>query len=189
MRRMNDNPPARFPPDHPITEASGPWCVAHVKPRMEKALADDCVKRSIEYYLPLVTKVTRRKDNNKPRKSILPLFPGYLSFCGTKETFHELYRTGRIAAIIEIKHQKRFITEISQVYSLLEKGIPLEPCAISLSTGQLVQVEAGPLRGVRGTVVTMKSQQRLILSVEGLGQAMITVDAAFVKPLDELREP
>jgi transcriptional antiterminator RfaH len=187
MRAMSDNPPARFP-DRPIAEAPGPWCIAHVKPRMEKALADDCVKSSIEYYLPLVTKVTRRKDNNKPRKSILPLFPGYLSFCGIKETYFELYRTGRIAAIIEIKHQKRFITELSQIYSLLEKGVPLEPCAISLSAGQLVQVDGGPLRGVRGVVVTLKSQRRLILSVEGLGQAMMTVDAALVKPVDETGE-
>jgi transcription antitermination factor NusG len=183
---MSDNPPVRFP-DRPIAQAQGPWCIAHVKPRQEKALADDCLHLSIEYYLPMVTKVTRRKDNNKPRKSVLPLFPGYLSFCGTKETFHELYRTGRIASIIEIKHQKRFIDELSQIFSLLEKGVPLEPCAVTLLKGQLVQVEAGPLRGVNGVVVTMKNARRIILSVEGLGQAMMTVDATLVKPIEKPR--
>lgn len=183
MRRVNENPPARFP-ERPIGEAEGPWCVAHVKPRMEKALADDCVRLAVEYYLPMITKVTRRKDNNKPRKSLLPLFPGYLSFCGNKETFHTLYRTGRIATIIHIKHQKRFITELSQIYSLLEKGIPLEPCTMSISAGQRVRVEGGLLRGIRGIVVDVKSQRRLILSVEGLGQAIATIDAAMVKPID-----
>ena len=77
MRRMSDNPPSRYP-ERPIADAEQPWFVAHVKPRMEKAVADDCVRKAIEYYLPMVTKVTRRKDNNKPRKSVLPLFPGYI---------------------------------------------------------------------------------------------------------------
>jgi transcriptional antiterminator RfaH len=187
MRKVGDNPPVRFP-DRPLALSPGPWCVARVKPRQEKALADDCVRLSVEYYLPMVIKVTRRKDNNKPRKSVLPLFPGYLSFCGDRETFHELYRTGRIAGVIEIKYQKRFVEELSQIYCLLEKGVPLEPCAVTLSKGQRVLIEAGPLRGVKGVVVTMKNEKRLILSVEGLGQAMMTVDARLVKPLAESPE-
>src|SRR5664279_3310179 len=127
MRRMGDNPPSRFP-EQPIASATAPWFVAHVKPRMEKAVADDCVRKTIEYYLPMVTKVTRRKDNNKPRKSVLPLFPGYICIAGNKEAYHTLYATGRIASIIEIKHQRKFIAELGQIYSVLEKGVVLEPC-------------------------------------------------------------
>ena len=80
MRNVTDNPPARFP-DRPIGEAELPWFVAHVKPRQEKAAADDCLRLGVEYYLPMFTRVTRRRDNNKPRKSVLPLFPGYISVC------------------------------------------------------------------------------------------------------------
>jgi transcription antitermination factor NusG len=132
----------------------------------------------------MVTRVTRRKDNNKPRKSVVPLFPGYMSCSGVKETYYKLYATGRIANVIEIKHQKRFVTEISQIYSLLEKGVPLEPCLYSFSEGTEVCVQAGPLRGIRGVVASMKSANRIILSVEGLGHAMMTVDVALVKPVD-----
>jgi transcription antitermination factor NusG len=183
MRKMSDNPPVRFP-DRPIAQAELPWFVVHVKPRQEKALADDCMRLAIEYYLPMITKVTRRRDNNKPRKSILPLFPGYVSCTGVKETYYRLYATGRIANIIEIKHQKRFIAELSQIYSLLEKGMPLEPCLFSFDKGAEVEVQAGPLRGIRGVVASVKNAARLILSVEGLGHAMMTVDAALVKPVN-----
>jgi transcriptional antiterminator RfaH len=185
MRKMSDNPPVRFP-ERPIADAEHPWFVAHVKPRQEKALADDCVRFSVEYYLPMITKVIRRRDNNKPRKSILPLFPGYLSYSGTNETHHQLYRTGRIVAIIEIKHQKKFITELSQIYSLLEKGVPLEPFDYTFEPGSEVMIQAGPLRGIRGIVCTVKNRHRLILSVEGLGQAMTTIDAVLVKPVDNV---
>jgi transcriptional antiterminator RfaH len=184
MRRMSENPPARFP-QRPIGEAEQPWFVAHVKPRQEKAAADDCLRLGVEYYLPLFTRVTRRKDNNKPRKSILPLFPGYLSFAGTKETARALYATGRIANVIEIKQQKKFISELGQVYNLLEKGMPLEPCLIPCRSGDEVVIQNGPLRGIRGVIVSVKNQNRLLLSVEALGRAMATVDASMVLPIDK----
>ena len=183
MRKVSDNPPTRFP-ERPIGEAQDPWFVAHVKPRQEKALADDCRHLAIEYYLPMVTHVTRRKDNNKPRKSILPLFPGYISFAGTQETHHKLYATGRIASLIVIKHQKKFIAELSQIYSLLENGVPLEPCDFPFTEGTEVRVQAGPLLGIEGVVISIRNQQKLVLSVEGLGQAVMTIDAAMVKPLE-----
>ena len=182
MRRINDNPPARSP-DRPIDSAPLPWFVAHVKPRQEKALADDCLRFGIEYYLPMMIKITRRKDNNKPRKSVLPLFAGYLSFAGTRETHTRLYATGRVARILEIRNQKKFIAELGQVYSLLEKGVPLEPCTLSFAEGDEVYIEAGPLRGIRGVITTVRDQDRLILTVECLGRAMTTIDAAMVKPV------
>ena len=182
MRRVNDNPPARSP-DRPIDAAPLPWFVAHVKPRQEKALADDCLRLGIEYYLPLAVKVTRRKDNNKPRKSVLPLFAGYVSFTGTHETHARLYATGHVAGIIEVRHQKKFIAELGQVYSLLEKGVPLEPCTASFAEGDEVRIEAGPLRGVRGVITTVRDRELLVLTVECLGRAMTTINAAMVKPV------
>jgi transcriptional antiterminator RfaH len=184
MRKVSDNPPARFPA-RPIAAAEAPWFVAHVKPRQEKATADDCRRRGVEYYLPMFTRVTRRKDNNKPRKSVLPLFPGYISFAGTQETKRGLYATGRIAHIIEIKHQRKFIDELSQIYYLFEKGAPLEPYRFPYSKGTAVCIQSGPFKGIRGVILSVKNRNRLILSVEGLGLAVTTVDASTVLPVDK----
>jgi transcription antitermination factor NusG len=184
MRKVSDNPPARFP-KRPIGEAEFPWFVAHVKPRQEKAAADDCLRLSVEYYLPMFTSITRRKDNNKPRKSVLPLFPGYLSIAGTKETARALYATGRIAHIIEIKHQQKFIGELSRIYNLLESGVRLEPCSVSYRSGDEVVIRNGPFRGIRGIIMSVRNQNRLLLSVNGLGLAMTTVDASAVAHVDK----
>jgi transcriptional antiterminator RfaH len=183
MRKVSDNPPARFP-ERPIAEAELPWYVAHVKPRQEKAVADDCLRLSVEYYLPLFTRVTRRRDNNKPRKSVLPLFPGYVCFAGTKETERKLYATGRIADIIEIRHQKKFILELGQIYGLLEHDSILEPCPVPYRSGEEVVIRNGPFRGIRGVIMSVRNQNRLLLSVEGLGLAMTTVDASAVAIFD-----
>jgi len=97
MKRTGENPPIRYP-DTPIDSAVNRWWVARVKPRMEKACALDFLEQKIEYFLPLYTKVTRRRDNNKPRKSVLPLFPGYI--CFAMAVPKDIYKTGRIATII-----------------------------------------------------------------------------------------
>jgi transcription antitermination factor NusG len=179
MIRVGENPPARFPA-RAIGEAVGPWWVAKVKPRMEKALAFDFVKNNVEYYLPMYVKVARRKDNNKPRKSVIPLFPGYI--CFAMETPRNIFITGRVVNIVEIRNQQRFIGELTQIYTALEAGIPLEPCEYSFEPGNAVVVHRGPLRGVRGVISRISDQYKLILSVDCLGSAVVTIDAAMVKP-------
>jgi len=188
MKRINENPPARFP-NRPIAEAQAPWWIAKIKPRMEKALAFDFVKENIEYYLPLVTKVTRRKDNNKPRKSVLPLFPGYISFCSTEKNATSIYKTGRIVSIITIKNQRHFKEELSQIFQVLESGIVLEPIQASFPVGSPVYVYAGPMKGIRGIIARIQDSNRLVLSVNGLGQACMQIDAAYIKPDIELPNP
>jgi transcription antitermination factor NusG len=184
MKRVSENPPPRFP-SRRISEAEGPWWIAKVKPRQEKALAFDLIKRDIEYYLPMYTKVVRRRDNNKPRKSVLPLFPGYLSFCAHEGTQRLVYSTGRIVNLVEVRHQRRFVDELEQIYFTLDLGMPLEPFVhvADLSPGMMVEVRSGPLSGIQGTISRIQGTHRLILSVEGLGRAALTVDASVVKPI------
>jgi len=59
---------------------------------------------------------------------------------------------------------------------------------MALAEGDEVYIEAGPLRGVRGVITTVRDRERLILAVEGLGRAIATIDAAMVKPITE-RKP
>jgi transcription antitermination factor NusG len=184
MKRVNENPPARFP-ERPIDQAGAPWWIAKVRPRQEKALAFDLVRNNIEYYLPMVVHVTRRRDNNKPRKSVLPLFPGYMSFCGGDPEARGIYRTGRVVSVIPIKYQERFVHELTQVYQAIETGVTLDPVTALYSPGARVAVVTGPLRGLTGVITRIQDADRLVLSVTGLGQASMVIDAAMVKPMDD----
>jgi transcriptional antiterminator RfaH len=182
MKRVSDNPPSRHP-ERPIHQSEGIWWIAKVRPRQEKALAFDCIKMDIEYYFPMFTKVTRRKDNNKPRKSVLPLFPGYLSFCVPSGHERMLWKTERIVNIVEVKHQKHFMKELEQIYFAQDLGIPLEPLADieNIEPGTLVEIVAGPLTGIRGSVSRTTGKKKIILSVDGLGRAATTVDSSMIK--------
>jgi transcription antitermination factor NusG len=181
MKRLGDNPPARHP-DRPIEAATEPWWVVKVKPRQEKALAADFLHNNIEYYLPMFTKVTRRADNNKPRKSVLPLFPGYIAFA--MQTPQNIYTTGRVVNLVEIRHQKRFIAELGGIYRALTNGASIEPYTEHLPPGSLVEVVSGPMRGIQGIVVKEHGGGKLIISVEALGRASVAIHLRAVRPVE-----
>jgi transcription antitermination factor NusG len=186
MIPLSKNPPARFP-QKPIIESAHPWWIAKVKPRQEKALAFDLMQWEIDYYMPLYTKQTRRQDNNKIRKSIICLFPGYLPFSAQSGFERQIYATDRIVNIVTVLHQKRFIREIEQIYRTLDLGLPVEPLEsiAQFVAGKPVQIQHGPMKGICGTVIKIKGGSRLLLSVEGLGQAVVTVPAEFVALLPD----
>jgi transcription antitermination factor NusG len=93
--------------------------------------------------------------------------------------------TSRIVNIIEIRYQKRFVDELSQIYCALEQGIVLEPFIDAYPAGTHVYVHAGPLRGIYGTIFKIHNNNKLVLSVEGLGRAAVSVDLAHVRPVSD----
>ena len=175
---MEQTPPSRFP-DIPIDQSSCRWWVAKVKPRQEKQLAFDFLKSGIEYYLPIYKKVSVRPGTNKKRTFDIPLFPGYI--CFAQETPKDIFITGRVVNIIEVKNQKRFIRELSAVYQTIERGCEIEPLAEPVALDTKVEVISGMLKGIQGVVASIKNRVMLILEVSGLGHAAVQIEMAQVR--------
>ena len=174
--------PPRFP-DRPLDQATERWWVAKVKPRQEKQLAVDFFKEGIEYYLPLYRKNTPRPGTKHRRIFHVPLFPGYISFAQNQP--HNIYSSGRVVNIIEIRHQQRFVRELNQIYFALQGNAPLEPMGDAFTEGTPVKVIYGPLAGIEGIVCKDTASTRLILSVECLGSAALTIERSWVREIDE----
>lgn len=177
---MDKIPPSRFP-DIPIEQAKGRWWIAKVKPRQEKQLAFDFLEHGIEYYLPLYKKLTIRPGTNKKRYFSVPLFPGYI--CFAQNVPQDIFRTGRVVNLIEIKNQNRFIKEISAIYMASEHGLVVEPVTKSAVVQSQVEVISGVLKGIQGVVTSIKDQLSLILEVNGLGSAAVHIDISQVRIL------
>lgn len=179
MYRMDDNPPPRFP-ERPVCEAEHPWWVLKLRSRMEKATARDCLERGIEYYLPMYTKVVRRRDNGRNRKTILPLFPGYLPISCPSP--HSLLNEGRVVYVMPVKNQSRFARELSQVYAAWDGGVEIAPCPTELlAVGSHVRIVAGSLKGLRGQVHSRHlGCHTLVLEVGELGRVAVRLDASIV---------
>jgi len=182
LLNVNENPPVVWPEVESIREFTGRWWVAHTKSRNEKALAHDLISRNISYFLPMTWKV--RRKSHRTIKSLLPLFSGYLFFCGEDDQRTELKKTDRVANLIEVKDQERLLDELVQIERVLQTGVPLVPHKY-IKVGQKCRVLAGPLMGLQGIVVTTKSQTRLVLQVDMLGQAAsVEIDIDMIESID-----
>jgi transcription antitermination factor NusG len=178
----SENPPIIWPDTNSVIDFTGKWWVAHTKSRNEKALAQDLIYREINYFLPMTWTV--RRKSRRTTKSLLPLFSGYLFFCGDEKSRLELLKTNRVANLIEVQDQQQLVDELLQIEQVLRAGEPLTPHKY-LKQGQKCRVIAGPLMGIIGIIVSIKGQMRLVLQVDILGQsASVEIEIDMVEPIE-----
>ncbi len=182
MLKESENPPVIWPQAESIRDFSGQWWVVHTRSRNEKALAHDLISKNISYFLPMSWKVSRR--SRRTVRSLLPLFSGYLFFCGQEDQRVELLRTNRVANLIEVIDQETLLDELVQIDQALRAGAPLTPHKY-IKTGQRCRVISGPLIGMEGIVVRSKNAIRLVLQIDMLGQAAsVEIDIDMIEVLD-----
>jgi len=180
--KAHENPPPIWPETASLQQFEGLWWVAHTKSRNEKALAHDLMAKNIHYFLPMTWNV--RRQSQRTIKSLLPLFTGYLFFCGEEMQRVELLKTNRVANLLEVKDQDSFIEELVRFEQALHAGAPLTPHKY-LAKGQWCRVIAGPLLGLEGIVVQVKGATRLVLQIDMLGQAAsVEIDMDMIEPIE-----
>ena len=185
MLKVNENPPITWPEEKAIRDFTGLWWVAHIKSRNEKALAQDLIRKDISYFLPMTWRA--RRQRGRTIRSLLPLFSGYLFFCGEEDQRIEVLRTNRVANLIEVKDQQRLLKELLQIEQALRAGAPLVPHEY-IKTGQRCRVIAGPLADLEGIIVKTKTTTRLVLQIDMLGQATsVEIDIDMIEVIDEVR--
>jgi transcription antitermination factor NusG len=171
------------------TEAgpSLPWYAVRVRSNCEKAVLAALTGKGHEAFLP--TYRSRRRWSDRYKEVETPLFPGY-AFC----RFDALRRlpiltTPGIVSIVgssagPIAIEER---EIESVRAMVSSGLMIGPWPF-LREGQFVAVESGPLAGVEGIIVSVKSQFRLVVSITLLQRSVaVEIDRAWVRPVSNHR--
>ncbi|OHB60618.1 MAG: hypothetical protein A2168_00310 [Planctomycetes bacterium RBG_13_50_24] len=197
MLKESENPPIVWPEVESIRDFTGQWWVAHTRSRNEKALAHDLIRKEVCYFLPMSWRV--RRIRKRTVRSLLPLFGGYLFFCGQESQRTELFRTNRVANVIKVEDQEKLLSELLQIEQALQSGAPLAPHKY-IKAGRRCRVIAGPFTELQGIVVkTGRSKTirpvgaakpyntiRLVLQIDMLGQATsVEVDADAIEIIDE----
>jgi transcription antitermination factor NusG len=140
------------------------WFALVVRSRWERSAASSLATRGCESLLPVFKQRHRWSDRWKELEQ--PLFPGYI-FCRfdpdnrlpvlTTPGVLSIVGKGKIPIPIEPD-------EIAALELLVRSGLPARPWPY-LEAGQAVEVNQGPLRGMRGIVLQLKSETKLVLSV------------------------
>lgn len=147
------------------------WRALTVRSRHEKIAAESLRSRGLEEFLPLYR--SKRAWSDRTKVIDMPLFPGYV-FCRVPEAQRLLaISSPGVTSIVGFGGKDAVVEEheLESVRRMLEAGLAVEPWDY-IRTGHLVEVCAGPLSGLRGTVVREKGVWRLIVNVEMLQRSV-----------------
>jgi len=158
------------------------WMVLYTKPRQEKSLARELLRRMVPFYLPLVKKTLQY--GRRRMTSFAPLFDGYLFMFGEEQQRTMSLATNRIVRILPVNDGQRLVADLRQIECLIEANVPLT-MESRLQTGRNVRVRNGPFAGVEGVVLRRRGKTRLLVSINFLQQgASVEIEDFCLEPLD-----
>jgi transcription antitermination factor NusG len=176
----------RQQPDRARAASGSPsarWFAVWTRSRHEQVVRAQLDEKQITAFLPTIARWRRWKDRKK--KVDFPLFPGYVFARFLSADRLAILKCTGVVSIVSVNGEPAPVPdqEIDNIRTLVESTLPYDPCPM-IKTGAKVEVTHGPLKGVIGRLTRKGTQERLVLSVDLIGQAVsVQVDAADVKPL------
>ena len=103
------------------------------------------------------------------RSSFLPLFSNYVFALVDDDQRRTCLATSTISRCLPVFDQDELVTDLRRIQQLIATDVPLSPEAM-LEPGQKVEVRSGPMKGIEGTIISRKGEQRLVVAVRFLNQ-------------------
>src|SRR5437588_93962 len=147
----------------PENSAQPGWFALTVKPRHEKAAAQNLKLRGLEGFLPLYS--SRRQWSDRKQSVTLPLFPGYVFCRFTAREWLQVVNTPGVNSVVGFGKQPAPVgdTEIAAIQTMIASGLPLQPWEY-IQAGDPVEITAGALEGVRGIALREKGLDRFVVN-------------------------
>src|SRR5229473_2231207 len=132
---------------------------------------------------PRIFLESSRNGSDRTKEIDVPLFPGYL-FCrmNPNDRLPVLITPGVVQIVgtgktpIPVEEQ-----EIAAIQRVGSSGLSTMPWP-HLQVGQMARIEEGPLQGMSGIVVRIKSGLKLVLSVQLLQRSIaVEIDRAWIR--------
>ena len=161
---------------------SCPCYALQVRSRYEFRVATLLRQKDLEPIVP--TYRVRKRWSDRYVTLELPMIPGYV-FCrfDMDHRMPVLYTEG-VQRIVGFGKSPAPIcdVELESLLTVEEAGFPVIPCPFQ--AGELVRLDYGPLCGVQGTIVEVKTAYRLIVSISLLQRSVaVEVDRDWVRSL------
>ncbi len=160
------------------------WLAVFTNPRHEKKVAQHLQARGIEEFLPTYS-LTRTWKNRQTVHLDLPLFPNYLFVRMPPQQRGTVLAVPGVVTIVGGQQRSCAIPE--QYISTLRAGVASKrifPC-LGTKVGARVRIVCGPLAGIEGILACVRSDLRVVLSIELIRQSVsIEVSREEIEPID-----
>ena len=158
--------------------ATHKWYPVYTSARAEKKAYEALTNKGILAYLPLHRQLKQWSDRKRWVEE--PFIKSYVfvnvaeheqtDVLMTKGISRFLYFSGKPASMPD--------RQINELKLLIASSFELEITEEDLQPGEKIIIKAGPLKGMTGEVVSLRSQKQLILRLESIGCSIIVLVAA-----------
>ncbi len=164
------------------------WYVIHTKPRNEKKVFEQIIRKDIEAYLPLIQTIRYWSDRKK--KLMVPLFPSYV-FVNASEEERIKAISNTYGAMKYVVYEKRpaIITdsEIKNIKLSLQAPEKIKVEEKQIIEGDIVQITGGIFRGLTGYIKEIRGNYKLIVNIIELNSTfsvqLSSSEVKLIKPL------
>jgi transcription antitermination factor NusG len=162
-----------------IADASqrDPWLVLRTRSHHENSVELSLQQRQINAYLPKCRVVRHRKDCKTSLE--IPLFPGYVFVQPRVDQFeHIRYIRGSCGFVVQGDRPAAMPEKELEAVRILVGSDAELAVSRKLILGQRVEVVTGPFMGLRGELIRIKSEHRLVINAYLLSSSVsVEVDA------------
>jgi transcriptional antiterminator RfaH len=150
------------------------WHVVYTMPKSEKKIHHELLKKGVEAYLPIVSKVVKWSDRKK--KISTPLFPNYVFLRPTNAFEKELvYRTQGVVRFISCKGKPETISDAE--IDLIKKALAVcespEKLCDQFLVGDEVQIISGHFKGQSGLLLRKNGANKVAIYLSGIKQSIV----------------
>jgi len=156
------------------------WIAVYTKPRHEKSVMNELIKKDFEVYLPLLKE--RRKWSDRKKWVEFPIFKSYLFVFINLNNFIPVLQTPGIVKVVRFGEKIATLSEksIEHIRLMTEGGYNPTPTDYFIK-GEPVFVKEGPLKGLEGEVIRLDGNDRLILRIDIIQHSIsVKINRAFL---------
>ncbi|MDP2891045.1 MAG: UpxY family transcription antiterminator [Bacteroidota bacterium] len=146
------------------------WHAVYVKSRAEKKAQTELQLQKIETFLPLQRKLRQWSDRKKWVET--PLISGYLFVQASRKEYDLILQSNYVVSYVRFEGKAAIIPDAQIEYlklMLKQHNSEIEITREKLKPGQMIEVVAGPLIGLKGKLQKTKGKNKVAIELEQLG--------------------
>jgi transcriptional antiterminator RfaH len=162
------------------------WFAAYTHSRAEKKVALELKKQGIEHFLPLMRTLKQWSDRKKKVEE--PLIRSYIFVRITEKEYQPVLQTTGVVTIVHFSGKPVPIPDwqINNLKILMGTEVPVDVEEREFIAGEEVLITRGNLAGLRGVILHIKGQHKLVISIHALHYHLtIDIDPVFVEAIKE----
>lgn len=184
MPKVMDNPVRKDPNEMH-------WHALYVRSRAEKKVYDQLVDHGYEAYLPLITRVKQWSDRKKKVEE--PLFKSYVFVRNNERQHYFVLGIYGVVRFVTFEREAVIVPDkqILAIKKYIDNPVDNEEDLknIDLKEGQLVRITNGPMQGLTGRLISVKSKRRLLVNIDVVGQSIpVSLPRTKVEPIEEKKD-